>query len=190
VIFSHFHIHNNIKGEEAHRMVVQTTVRQVLLTKGVQAVYSVHPGQSVFEALQMMERRNIGALVVVERGQLVGVVSERDYARKVALNERMSRSTSVSEIMSSPVVCVTSEDAVEGCLSLMTERRIRHLPVLDDGELVGLISVGDVVKSVIADQEFMIDELTKYTTGSYAGCFDSFGPGRARVEEHLSGVGY
>jgi len=162
-------------------MVLQTTVRHVLAKKGSAVVRQIQPTQSVFEALRLMERHNVGALLVVDGSHIVGIVSERDYARKIALNDRLSRNTIVSEIMSSPVVCVTPEDPIEGCLVLMTEKRIRHLPVLEDGQLIGLVSMGDVVGSVISDQEFMIDELTRYVRGSYSGWFDSFGPGRAAV---------
>ena len=164
-------------------MVLQITVREVLARKGSSAVHRTHPAQSVFEALRIMERHNLGALVVVDGPEIVGIVSERDYARKVALNDRSSRSTLVQEIMTSPVVCVTPEDPAEGCLMLMTEKRLRHLPVLDDGKLVGLITMGDVVKCVISELEFMIDELTRYVRGSYSGWFDQFGPGRASLED-------
>src|SRR5690606_27687213 len=117
----------------------------------------------------LMARFNIGALLVMHRGRIVGIVTERDYSRKVVLRDRSSRTTPVRDIMQRQVLYVTPDDAVEGCLVLMTEKRIRHLPVLDDGDLIGLISMGDVVKNVISDQEFVIDQLTHYITGSYAG---------------------
>jgi CBS domain-containing protein len=139
------------------------TVKQLLQAKGSQ-VWTVVPETSMFEALQLMAEKDIGALVVVEDGAVVGIVSERDYARKVTLHGKTSRDTPVSEIMTSTVFFVRPSQSIDECMAQMTERRIRHLPVLDDGRLVGLISIGDVVKAVISQQEFMINQLEQYIT--------------------------
>jgi CBS domain-containing protein len=138
-----------------------TTVRNILNTKGSQ-VWSIAPDQTVFEALKLMGEKEIGALTVVEDGRLVGIISERDYARKVILKGRTSRDTLVQEIMSSPVVSVHPGQSVQECMSLMTEKRIRHLPVLDGNQLVGVISIGDLVKAIIAEQQFVIEQLETY----------------------------
>lgn len=140
------------------------TVANILAVKGSD-VFRVAPGASVFEALQMLAEKNIGALVVTEGGKLVGIISERDYARKVALVDRTSRDVLVSEIMSSDVKTVAPTASIEECMELMTERHIRHLPVLEDNELVGVISIGDVVKAVIADLAAMVEQLDSYIRG-------------------------
>ena len=140
------------------------TVANILAVKGSE-VFRVAPGASVFEALQMLAEKNIGALVVTEGGKLVGIISERDYARKVALVDRTSRDVLVSEIMSSDVKTVAPTASIEECMELMTERHIRHLPVLEDNELVGVISIGDVVKAVIADLAAMVEQLDSYIRG-------------------------
>lgn len=140
------------------------TVSNILTTKG-HDVFEVAPDTSVYEALQAMADKNVGALVVVEAGTLVGIVSERDYARKVVLKDRSSSETLVSQIMTSDVTTVDPAFPIEACMELMTERHIRHLPVLEDGELLGVISIGDVVKAVIADLAAMVEQLDSYIRG-------------------------
>jgi CBS domain-containing protein len=139
------------------------TIRQILDRKGYK-VHSVGPGASVLDVLQSMADHEIGALAVLEGEELVGIVSERDYARKVILRGRASRDTLVSEIMTSRVHCVSPDQSVEACMSIMTERRLRHLMVLENERLVGIISIGDVVKAVIEDQQFTIEQLQTYIT--------------------------
>lgn len=140
------------------------TVRQLLQVKGNQ-VYTIAPGASVFEALELMAEKEIGALVVVADGRVAGILSERDYARKVTLFGKTSRDIPVSEIMTDRVIYVSPGDSVEDCMALMTEKRIRHLPVLENGQMVGLISIGDVVKSIISEQGHLIGHLVNYITG-------------------------
>ena len=139
------------------------TLRQLLDEKG-RNVWSLQPDESVYRAVEIMAERGVGALMVIGRDGPVGVVSERDYARKIILKGRASSHTAVSEIMTSDIVYASIDDGVEACLALMTERRIRHLPVLEDGELAGMISIGDLVKAVIADQQFVIEQLEHYIT--------------------------
>jgi CBS domain-containing protein len=141
------------------------TVAEILKAKSSQAVYSVSPGMTVLEAISMMADKGVGALLVLEGEELVGIISERDYARKVVLMERSSYNTEVCEIMSSNVICVSPTQSNEECMALMTEKRLRHLPVLDNGKLVGLISIGDLVKDIISDQQFMIRQLEQYIRG-------------------------
>jgi CBS domain-containing protein len=140
------------------------TVANILAVKGSE-VFRVAPGASVYEALQILAEKNAGALVVTEGGKLVGIISERDYARRVALVDRTSRDTLVSEIMSSDVKTVAPTASIEECMELMTERHIRHLPVLEDNELVGVVSIGDVVKALIADLAAMVEQLDSYIRG-------------------------
>ncbi len=140
------------------------TVRQILKSKGHQ-IWSISPAASVYEALQLMAARDIGALVVVEADRLVGIFSERDYARKVILHGKSSRETRVEEIMTSRVAVVGPERTTEECMALMTDKHIRHLPVMEGERLIGLISIGDVVKAVISNQEFVITQLENYITG-------------------------
>ena len=141
------------------------TVAQVIKSKKIKQVHTVEADNTVLNALQMMADNNIGALPVTENGKVVGVVSERDYARKCVLKGRASVGTMVREIMSSPVITVNSKQSVSDCLSLITDRHLRHLPVLDDGELVGLVSIGDLVKETIAEQEELIRQLEQYIRG-------------------------
>jgi CBS domain-containing protein len=141
-----------------------TMLSQLLEAKG-REVYSVAPGASVLEAIRQMAERHIGALVVLEEGRLVGILSERDYARKVVLNGRSSTSTAVREIMSSPVVTVAPEKTVDDAMRLMTARRVRHLPVMRGDKLVGVVSIGDLVKAVIEDQRHTIEDLRSYIQG-------------------------
>jgi CBS domain-containing protein len=140
------------------------TVRDILAAKGHQ-VWSVEPGATVFDALRLMAEKEIGALVVMEGERVIGVLSERDYARKIVLLGRASPTTAVKEIMTSPVVYTHSDQPIEECMALVTEKRVRHLPVMDGGKLVGLISIGDLVKSIIADQKFIIEQLVRYISG-------------------------
>lgn len=144
-----------------------TLVRTVLQRKARREVFTVTPGTSVYEALSLMALKNIGALVVVEAGRVVGVVSERDYARRVILIGKSSRETAVREIMGTPALTVSSASTVAECLALMTERFLRHLPVVDDGLLVGLVSIGDLVKALVADQEERLGHIEAYISGSY-----------------------
>jgi CBS domain-containing protein len=141
-----------------------TTVQQLLQNKGYE-VWTIGPDASVYEALQTMADKNIGALIVVEGEDLVGIMSERDYARKVALVGKTAQDTKVKEIMTDQVYYVRPEQTIEECMSLMTDKRIRHLPVLDYNKLSGVISIGDVVKAVISKQEFLIEQLENYIVG-------------------------
>lgn len=140
------------------------TVGQILEGKG-RDVWTIAPDQMVIEALQLMAEKEIGALVVVESGKVVGIFTERDYARKVILKGAASKETSVRDIMSSRVAYAQLEMTAEECLALMTEKRFRHLPVIVDDELKGLVSIGDAVKAVIEEREFMIGQLENYIMG-------------------------
>lgn len=141
------------------------TVGQLLTAKGTD-IWAVAPDDTVFDALQLMADKNIGAVMVLEEGRVVGIMSERDYARKIILQHKTSRSTPVRDIMTSDVVCVRPDLNLDKCLALMTEKRIRHLPILREGnELAGLVSIGDVVKSVIEDQKILINHLEDYISG-------------------------
>ncbi|MCL4869462.1 MAG: CBS domain-containing protein [Anaerolineae bacterium] len=143
------------------------TVSDILRGKG-QDVWAVSPEDTVLSALQLLAEKGIGAVLVLEDGLVRGILSERDYARKVVLQGRSSANTPVKEIMTSRVFAVTPSHTVENCISLMTEKRIRHLPVMDGGRLVGVISIGDVVKMMLTEKDQMIDQLTNYiTTGGY-----------------------
>lgn len=141
-----------------------STIKQILDTKGY-AVWSIHPQESVFVAIQQMAEKEVGALVVLEGEAVVGIISERDYARKVVLKGRSSRDTTVQDIMTPDVIYVHLDQSIEECMSIVTERRIRHLPVLDSGRLVGIISIGDLVKVIIAEQQFIIEQLEHYISG-------------------------
>ncbi|HEX2869428.1 MAG TPA: CBS domain-containing protein [Ignavibacteriales bacterium] len=137
------------------------TVLDILKSKG-NTVWSIAPGAPVFDALSLMAEKEIGALPVIENGNLLGIISERDYARKVILQGKFSRETTVKEIMSQAVIYVTPSYTVEECMALMTNKRIRHLPVYDSETLQGIISIGDVVKAEIEEKEFVIDQLMHY----------------------------
>ena len=141
-----------------------TVVKQLLQNKG-QSVWSVQPGDTIRSALQLMADKNVGALMVTANEQLVGIFSERDYVRKVCLQGKLDLDTPVSEFMTSHVFTITPESSIEECMALMTEKHIRHLPVLKEGRLAGIISIGDVVKEVISDRELMIQHLENYITG-------------------------
>lgn len=141
------------------------TVNELLQAKG-HDYWSVTPDTTVFDALKMMADKNVGALLVLEAETLVGLLSERDYARKVILKGKSSKKTPVKEIMSEKVICVGPERTIEECMALMTEKRVRHLPVLEENKLLGIVSIGDVVKEIISEQEFMIEQLEHYISGS------------------------
>ena len=144
------------------------TVRLVLKQKG-QNVWHVSPDGFVYDAIEMMAEKHVGALMVVSEGKLVGVVSERDYARKVILQGKSSREIQVKEIMTSPAIFVTPEQTVEDGMRIMTDKHIRHLPVVEDGILLGVVSIGDLVKWMISAQQHTISQLHNYITSQYPG---------------------
>ena len=141
-----------------------TTVKHILDQKG-HDVHCTHPDASVFDALKMMAENNIGSLVVLENGKLVGLIAERHYAREIVLKGRTSPGTLVRDIMSTKVIYARPDQSVEECMAVMTARAVRHLPVLEGGRLVGIVSIGDMVKSVIDDQKFMIEQLEHFIHG-------------------------
>jgi CBS domain-containing protein len=145
---------------------MKTTVEEILKQKG-HDVWTISPKATVMEALKLMAEKQIGALVVTYDDQVVGIISERDYARKVVLRGKTSSNTHVKEIMTDKVYCVGLKNTAAECLALTTQQSIRHLPVLENGKLVGLVSIGDVVKSVIDEQETDIRQLSDYITGKY-----------------------
>ena len=144
-----------------------TTVKHVLDKKG-RRVHSIRPDAFVFDAIKMMAEKNVGSLVVLEDETLVGIITERIYAREIALKGRTSSQTLVRDIMSTNVICVRPEQSVEECMALMTKKTVRHLPVIEDGQVVGIVSIGDMVSSIIKDQEFIIDQLEHYIQGHKA----------------------
>ncbi|TIH10999.1 CBS domain-containing protein [Pseudomonas leptonychotis] len=141
------------------------TVAEILRAKPQAAVYSVTPTTSVLDAIKLMAEKGIGALVVLDKGRLAGIVSERDYARKIVLLERSASDIAISEIMTADVLTVGLRDTSQHCMQLMTDRHLRHLPVLGDGELIGLLSIGDLVKHTIAEQASLIQQLEQYIRG-------------------------
>jgi len=138
-----------------------TTVKQLLDIKG-RNILSMSPNDSVYSAVERMSENNIGALLVIENGRLVGILSERDYARKVILKGKSSKNTLIREIMTPDVLCVSPETTVEECMALLTENRVRHLPVMEGGKLTGIVSIGDLVKQIISDKDFTIQQLEHY----------------------------
>ena len=142
-----------------------TAVAHILKAKPDQTVYDIAPAASVFDAVRSMSEKGIGALLVMEGETIVGMITERDYARKIVLLGRSSKETPVREIMTSPVMYVRPDQTSEECMALMTENRLRHLPVLDGGKLLGLISIGDLVKDIISEQRFVIEQLEHYIMG-------------------------
>lgn len=142
-----------------------TTAAAILRSKHDQAVHAVRPDASVFDAVRLMADKGIGALLVTEGEAIVGIVTERDYARKVVLLSRSSRDTPVSDIMTPRVMYVRPDQSSHECMALMTENRFRHLPVMDGGRLVGLLSIGDLVRDIISEQKFIIEQLEHYIAG-------------------------
>lgn len=140
------------------------TISQLLEEKGSE-VFSIESSEPVFAAIELMANKGIGALLVIDEARLTGILSERDYARKVILKGKSSRTTPVSEVMTSDVIKVTSHDSVDSCLAVMTEHRIRHLPVVDEGKINGVLSIGDLVRVKIQDQELQIKSLEQYIAG-------------------------
>ena len=141
------------------------SVSQILDRKGYE-IYSIHPDAKVYEALETLAKKEVGALLVIDEENICGIFSERDYARKVALFGKSSKNLTVKEIMSTKIYYVTPEQSAEDCMALMIKRKIRHLPVIRNNKLLGVISIGDVVKEVIGEKEFMIDQLVHYITGT------------------------
>ncbi|MBG6072481.1 MULTISPECIES: CBS domain-containing protein [unclassified Polaromonas] len=142
-----------------------TAVADILKAKGDAIVHSIGPDDSVFDALQRMADKGIGALLVLEGEQIVGIVTERDYARKIALKGRTSALTQVRDVMTTSVMFVKPSQTSEECMALMTDNRLRHLPVVQDDRLIGLISIGDLVKNIISEQKFVIEQLEHYISG-------------------------
>ena len=141
------------------------TVAEILKAKGDSVVYSIGPSATVYEALALMAEKNVGALLVMEGEKIVGMITERDYARKVVLLARSSKDTPLRDVMTPAVIYVRPDQTTEDCMALMTQSRIRHLPVIDHGKLVGLISIGDLVKGIISEQTFIIEQLQHYISG-------------------------
>ncbi len=143
---------------------MDTTVRQLINKKGNE-VWSIQADATIFEALELMSDKGVGALIVFDQNQLAGIFSERDYARKVILKGKSSHDTRISEIMTRQVICVRPEQTMTDCMALMTDKHIRHLPVLEGDKVIGVISIGDVVKEIISAQEFLIEQMENYITG-------------------------
>ena len=144
-----------------------TTVAEILKTKGDSLVHTIQPDDLVFDALQLMADKGIGALMVMQGEAIVGIVTERDYARKIALKGRSSALTKVRDVMTTAVMFVQPSQTSEECMALMTENRVRHLPVVDQDKLIGLVSIGDLVKNIISEQKFVIKQLQRYITGQH-----------------------
>ena len=143
------------------------TIVKNLLSNKTSEIWSLAPDASVFEALEMMADKNISGLLIVENDALVGIFTERDYARKLVLKGKSSKATQVGELMTRNVLYVGSKNTIEDCMQLMTDKRIRHLPVLDDGRLTGIVTIGDLVKQIISEQKTTISQLENYISGSY-----------------------
>jgi CBS domain-containing protein len=154
--------------ESGRQMELRDPIRLVLKSKGAN-VWSVPPGVSVYDAIAIMSERQIGALPVIEAAKLVGIVSERDYARKVILKGRSSKETQVKEIMTSPVIYATPQETVDECMRIMTANHVRHLPMVEGGRVVGIVSIGDLVRWIISSQADTIHQLHSYITGKYPG---------------------
>ena len=147
-------------------MEIAGSVSAILAHKG-SAVWSIAPNATVFDAIQLMADKNVGALPVVENGRLAGIVSERDYTRKVILKGKSSKETPVRDIMTQELITADAGDSITECLRVMTEKRIRHLPVMEGSKMIGLVSIGDLVRRIISAQTATIDNLEKYITGDY-----------------------
>ena len=143
-----------------------TTIAQLLNAKGNQ-IWSVEPKATIFEALEIMSEKEIGALLVMEDGKLTGIFSERDYARKVILKGKSSKETLVGELMTKKVFYIDSQKTINDCMAMMTAKRIRHVPVIEDNQVVGIVTIGDVVNQIISEQEVTINHLENYITGSH-----------------------
>jgi CBS domain-containing protein len=143
-------------------------IAHVLRGKPNKVVHAIGPNDTVYDAVKKMAEHNIGGLLVMEGEKILGIVTERDYARKIVLAGRSSKETPVSVIMTSQVLCVGPLQTTEECMAIMTENRVRHLPVLDDGKLIGLVSIGDLVKDIISEQQFIIEQLEHYIAGDRA----------------------
>lgn len=141
-------------------------IRQILQQKAINALYTVSSGQTVLDALKLMADKNIGAVLVVDEGSMVGIFSERDYARKVILKDRHSDDTRIADVMTGHVITIEPEQTLDECMVIMSDKHIRHLPVVDKGTLVGIISINDVVSAIIRDQKTRIDSLESYISGS------------------------
>jgi len=148
---------------------INGTIGLVLHGKNSQAVWTVAPEETVYAAVEKMADREIGALLVLSEGKLMGIISERDYARKVILKHRSSRLTFVQEIMTSPVIIARPNQPVSDCMTMMTQHRIRHLPIVENERILGIVSIGDIVKWIIDEQEHMIEELNQYISSGYPG---------------------
>jgi CBS domain-containing protein len=152
--------------QSPHSMEMTGTVSRILERKG-SSVWSIAPEAMVYDAIKLMAQRNVGALLVLENDKLIGIISERDYTRKVILQGKSSKETSVREIMTQELVTAEPNDNIAECMRVITERRVRHLPVLEGSKLIGVVSVGDLLKWLISEQDAAIDHLEKYITGSY-----------------------
>ena len=142
-----------------------SNLAHILKSKPDHTVYTITPTASVFEAVKLMAEKNIGALAVLEGEKIVGMISERDYARTIVLMARSSKTTAVRDIMQTPVMYVLPDQTSEECMALMTEQRLRHFPVIDKGKLIGLIAIGDLIKDIVSEQKFIIQQLEHYITG-------------------------
>lgn len=140
------------------------TIRALLSTKSPE-VWSIQPNATVYEALELMAEKDVGALPVIDAGKIVGIFSERDYARNLVLKGKASKDTPVHELMRSPVLYVRYDQTIDDCMALMTEKRVRHLPVLNGEELVGIVTMGDIVRRIISDQDYTIEQLENYIRG-------------------------
>ena len=142
-----------------------SNVAQVLRSKASRDIHRIAPSALVFEAVRVMAAENVGALLVMDGEKVAGILTERDYARKIVVLGKSSREVLVRDVMTTPVMYVSPQQTVEECMALMTEKRLRHLPVIDDGKLVGLISIGDLVKEIISEQKYTIDQMVHYISG-------------------------